>query len=563
MAFTTRPELSGTFGMVASTHWLASAAGMAVLERGGNAFDAAVAAGLALQVVEPHMNGPGGDLPLIFWDGAPHVLCGQGPAPAAASVAAYRDLGLELVPGTGHLAACVPGAFDAWMLLLRDHGTFELADVAQYAIGFARDGFPAMPGIVRAIAALEPSWEESARLWGSVPAVGARLRNPLLADTYERLARSAGASREARIDAARDAFYRGFVAEAIVAAVQVPAVDSTGERHAGVLAGDDLASFSASVEAPASFDFRDWTVFKTGPWGQGPVFLQQLALLDGLELGPFLGVDHLHFVIECAKLAFADREAWYGDSAPVPLEQLLSRPYADSRRGLVGEEASSELRPGLDGRLPSVRAGAAAGAGAGEPTLSGDTCHLDVADRFGNLVSATPSGGWLQSSPAIPGLGFVLGTRAQMFWLEEGLPASLMPGRRPRTTLSPSMALRDDGTVLAFGTPGGDQQDQWSLELFLAHAVYGRDLQAAIAAPMFHTSHFPSSFYPRAAQPRRVEVAGRLPLQNVDELRSRGHEVDVGEDWSLGRLSAISRSSDGVLRGAANPRGMQGYAVGR
>ncbi len=545
--FTTRPELSGTFGMVASTHWLASAAGMAVLERGGNAFDAAVATGLALQVVEPHLNGPGGDLPILLWDGEARVICGQGPAPAAATIAAYRARGLELVPGTGPLAACVPGAFDAWMLLLRDFGTLEFADVAAYAIGYARDGFPALPGIVSAIARIDPAWTHSLALWRSQ---GTRLRNPLLADTYERLARSPGGTREARIDAARDAWYRGWVAEAIVAG------------HDGFLSGDDLASFSATVEAPVSLDFRGWTVFKTGPWGQGPVLLQQLALLDGLELGDFLGIDHVHTVLEGAKLAFADREAFYGDSAPVPLDTLLSRAYAAERRGLIGHEASGELRPGLDGRLPSVKTGGAVTAGAGEPTR-GDTCHLDVADRFGNLVSATPSGGWLQSSPAIDGLGFCLGTRAQMFWLEEGLPASLLPGRRPRTTLSPSLARHEDGTVLAFGTPGGDQQDQWSLELFLAHVVFGLDLQAAIDAPMFHSEHFPSSFYPRESLPLRVEIEARAPARTIEALRARGHDVVVSDDWSLGRLSAVSRAPDGVLRGAANPRGMQGYAVGR
>ena len=550
MPFTTRPELSGTFGMVASTHWLASAAGMAVLEGGGNAFDAAVAAGLALQVVEPHLNGPGGDLPVLLWDGAPRVICGQGPAPAGATIEAYRSRGLDLVPGTGPLAACVPGAFDAWMLLLRDFGTLELADLACFAIGYARDGFPALPGIVRAIQAVaRQGWPASEELWLPAPAVGARMRNPVLADTYARIVSEAvGPSREARIDAARDAWYRGFVAEAL--------------DGAGLLTSDDLARFSATVEAPASLDFGAWTVFKTAPWGQGPVFLQQLALLDGAELGPFLGVEHVHRVVEGAKLAFADREAWYGDSAPVPLELLLSREYAAARRSLVGEVASGDLRPGgPDPRLPAPHGGAVE-VGIGEPTL-GDTCHIDVADRFGNLVSATPSGGWLQSSPAIPGLGFCLGTRAQMFWLEEGLPASLVPGRRPRTTLSPSLARRDDGTVLAFGTPGGDQQDQWSFEFFLAHALFGLDLQAAIDAPMFHTSHFPSSFYPREARPRSLFIEARAPAETVSALRARGHDVHVEPEWSLGRLSAVSRAPDGVLRGAANPRGMQGYAVGR
>jgi gamma-glutamyltranspeptidase/glutathione hydrolase len=200
--------------------------------------------------------------------------------------------------------------------------------------------------------------------------------------------------------------------------------------------------------------------------------------------------------------------------------------------------------------------------GTGEPTR-GDTCHLDVADRWGNLVSATPSGGWLQSSPALLDLGFCLGTRAQMFWLEPGLPASLVPGKRPRTTLSPSLAVHEDGTVLSFGTPGGDQQDQWSLEFFLAHAAFGLSLQAAIDAPMFHTAHFPSSFYPRDAEPRRVEIEARAPAATIAGLRERGHDVVVTEDWSLGRLSAVSRAPDGLLRAAANPRGMQGYALGR
>jgi gamma-glutamyltranspeptidase / glutathione hydrolase len=569
MSFTTRPELSGTFGMVASTHWLASAAGMAVLEGGGNAFDAAVATGLALQVVEPHLNGPGGDLPVLLWDGSSvKVICGQGPAPAAASVAAYRDLGLELVPGTGPLAACVPGAFDGWMLLLRDFGTWELGDVLRYAIGYARDGFPALPNIVAAIsrveALLRDEWTTSGELWLPCPRPGAQLRNLALADTYERIVQEAhGPTREARIDAARDAWYRGFVAEAIVATMDTPAMDSSGERHTGLLSGDDLAGFSATVEEPASLEFRGWTVHKTPPWGQGPVFLQQLALLDGLELGDFLSADHIHTVVESAKLCFADREAWYGDSAPVPLELLLSREYAEERRALVGEEASGELRPGgPDPRLPEPVAAAAA-AGVGEPTVQGDTCHIDVADRWGNLVSATPSGGWLQSSPAVPGLGFCLGTRAQMFWLQDGLATSLVGGKRPRTTLSPSLATHEDGTVLAFGTPGGDQQDQWSLEMFLAHAVFGHNLQEAIDAPMFHTDHFPSSFYPRAAEPRSLRVESRVDERTVAELRRRGHEVEVVDGWSLGRLSGVSRAPDGVLRAGANPRGMQGYAVGR
>jgi gamma-glutamyltranspeptidase / glutathione hydrolase len=574
---TTRPELVGTFGMVGSTHWLASAAGMRLLERGGNAFDAAVAAGLTLQVVEPHMNGPGGDLPILFWSerlGEARVLCAQGPAPAGATIRRFEELGFDLMPGTGLLAACVPGAFDGWMLLLRDFGTAQLADVMAPAIEYAEQGFPLVSEIAASIAEVEQlfrdEWTTSGALYlaDGVPSPGSLFRNPALAATYRRIVREAerrSPGRDVQIDAARDAFYRGFVAEAIV--------DWTSS-NAGLITGDDLASWEASYETPLTVDYEGLTICKTGPWGQGPVFLQQLALLAGFDLEAMgLGsADYLHTVLECAKLAFADREAWYGDPsfADVPVAELLSARYAERRRALVGDEASSELRPGSPAgrppRLPSFRPAEAVSPllGAGEPSLrTGDTCHVDVADRFGNLVSATPSGGWLQSSPVIPSLGFPLGTRAQMFVLEDGLPNSLAPGKRPRTTLSPSLALRDGEPYMAFGTPGGDQQDQWSLAFLLGHVHFGLNLQAAIEAPAFHTTHFPSSFYPRQAFTRWVHVEGRCPGHVVEELRRRGHEVQVEGDWALGRLSAVARGRDGTLRGAANPRGTHGYAVGR
>src|SRR5215211_5480856 len=333
------------------------------------------------------------------------------------------------------------------------------------------------------------------------------------------------------------------------------------------------------LEGPATLDYHGYTVCKTGLWGQGPVFLQQLALLAGFDLVS-MGhntVDYIHTIVECAKLAFADREAHYGDPRFVdaPPEELLHPSYAEARRELIGEDASFELRPGTAGgrtrRLPDQPEASAGGtAGAGEPTLprddqgSGDTCRVDVVDRHGNIVSATPSGGWLQSSPVIPGLGFPLGTRAQMFWLTENLPNSLAGGKRPRTTLTPSLALREGEPYLAFGTPGGDQQDQWSLNFFLSHVHFGLNLQEAIDAPNFHTEHFPSSFYPRTAAPGKIVVEDRLDPDVIAGLRARGHYLDVVDGWSLGRLSAVSRNTmDGSLRGAANPRGMQGYAVGR
>ena len=543
--------------MVASTHWLASAVGMSVLERGGNAFDAAVAAGFTLQVVEPHLNGPGGDLPAVFWSaerGEPLVLCAQGVSPAAATIERFRELGHGLVPGTGVLAACVPGAFGGWLMLLRDLGTWRLEDVLEAAIGYAAEGYPVVPGITATIERVEPllrEWPASAELYLPAPRPGTLFRNPRLAATYRRICDEArGGSREEEIERARVLFYEGFVADEI---------DRFSRGQSGLLTGDDLRDWAPTIEPPVTYDYADYTVCKTGPWGQGPVFLQQLALLAGFDVADMSGAEFVHTVTECAKLAFADRDALYGD-AGVPLEHLLSKEYNDERRRLVAEEASFELRPGL-GRMPRP-VEAKATLGSGEPTLASDTVHLDVADRFGNLVSATPSGGWLDSSPTIPALGWPLGTRAQMFWLEEGLPSSLAPRKRPRTTLSPGLALRRGEPYLAFGTPGGDQQDQWALHVFLRHVHLGLDLQAAIDAPEFHTDHFPSSFYPRGVKLGSLSVESRLGDEAIRELRERGHDLTVAEPWSLGRVSAVARE-DGQLKAAANPRLMQGYAVGR
>ncbi|MGW0709497.1 gamma-glutamyltransferase family protein [Streptomyces sp. NPDC002643] len=595
--------------MVSSTHWLASQSAMAVLEDGGNAYDAAVAAGFVLHVVEPHLNGPAGEVPIILAtaDGEVRVLCGQGVAPAGATIAHYTSLGLELVPGTGPLAAAVPGAFDAWMLLLRDYGTKDLADVLKYAIGYADDGHAPVENVgatVESVRALfEEEWISSAEVYlpgGKAPRPGEPFRNPALAATWRRLlAEVAGAGdREARIEAAREVWRSGFIAEALVRQSARPTMDTSGERHSGTLTTADLSGWSASYETPATYDWNGWTVCKARAWSQGPAFLQQLALLPP-ELPAYGSAEYVHLLVEGCKLAMADREAWYGDAAPVPLDELLSEEYNAGRRALIGGTASYELRPGSPGgRTPrmSVHARVAAGGGprfsplgVGEPTVAGhavslvpgepevaadgatrgDTCHLDVVDRWGNMVAATPSGGWLQSNPVVPELGFPLGTRLQMAWLDEGLPNSLTPGRRPRTTLTPSLALRDGVPVMAFGTPGGDQQDQWQPHFFLAVALRppvrgGLDLQGAIDAPNWHNDGFPSSFYPRGLRPGSLTVESRMPAEVVGELRRLGHDVTVGPAWSEGRLCAVARDpATGVLSAAANPRGMQGYAVGR
>jgi gamma-glutamyltranspeptidase / glutathione hydrolase len=593
---TTRPTLHGTFGMVASTHWLASQSAMAVLEGGGNAFDAVVAGCFVLHVAEPHMNGAGGEMPAIFSvrGGSPIVLCGQGPAPEAASAARLRDLGLDLIPGSGPVAAVVPGAVDALLLLLRDYGTRSVRDTLGYAVWYARHGIPLYADVCAKIATVqqlfEEHWPTSAELWlpgGTPPQPGELHRNSAYADTLERLitqSEAAGASREAQIDAARSAWKEGFVADAVDKFQRQPFMDSSGGDHCGLVTAADMARFSATYEQPLTTRFCDWMIAKTGPWAQGPALLQTLNLLSAAasdfgEMDPS-SADGIHLVAEAMKLSFADREAWYGDSRDVPISDLLSADYATARAALITATASAELRPGSPGgREPRIArlAATAVARGSrpgwtGDPAVSaglgeakGDTCHIDVADRWGNLISATPSGGWLHGSPVIPGLGFSMTTRLQMFWLEEGLASSLAPGRRPRTTLTPTMVMRDDGIpVLACGTPGGDQQDQWQLGFLLRHLCGGMGIQEAIDAPAWHTTSFPSSFFPRGADAAGLVIEDRIGLGTRADLAARGHAVTVAAGWSLGRVCAVGRDPEsGVLTAGANPRGMHAYAVGR
>ncbi len=593
--FTTRPEIRGTFGVATSTHWIASAVGMSILEKGGNAFDAAVATALTLQVVEPHLNGPAGDMPAIFHSvraGRTEVLCAQGPAPRAATIEHYRAQGLTLVPGSGLLATVVPGAFDGWMLMLRDHGTMGLREVLQPAIDYARDGHPVLPRVSNMIADLAgffaQEWPSSAEVWtpdGRAPGPNTLFRNPDLARTYERLVEIGEAfdgPREGQIDKTREAWRSGFVADAIFDYLaDAHVMDVSDAKHSAVLARKDMEDWEATYEPALTCEYAGWTLHKTGPWGQGPVLLQALALLKGIDIAAMDpdGDEFVHTVIEAMKLAYADREAYYGDPdhSDIPIEYLLSDAYAQERRKLITARASHDQRPG---RVPGFEHLADAciaraaqdfgvtGVAAQEPTMAhltekrGDTVHLDIIDRWGNMVASTPSGGWLQSSPVIPGLGFPLNSRAQMFWLEDGLPSSLAPGRRPRTTLTPSLAEKD-GARLVFGTPGGDQQDQWQLIWFLRFVHFGMNLQEAMDAPLFHSMHFQGSFYPREARPGEMMIEPAFDDHVIEALRKRGHKVTVAEPWSVGRLTAAMRQADGQLRAAATPRMMQAYAVGR
>ena len=606
--FTTRPEILGTFGVVGSTHWLATAAAMAILEKGGNAFDAAVAGGFVLQVVEPHMNGLGGDLPILFYDAARKevkAVCGQGPAPAGATLDHYRREGMNIMPGSGLLATVIPGAFDAWMIMLRDHGYLPPRAVLEMAIGYAEKGWPMISLVAQTIERVadlfRDEWQSSAATWmpgGQAPKAGELFTNPGLAATYKRLlgeGEAAGGDRVQQIEAMRRAWRQGFVADAIDRFCRTTeAMDTSGQRHRGVLTGQDMAGWQATYEQPLSVDYHNATVFKTGFWGQGPIALQQLKILEGYDLAKLdpNGPDFVHLVTEACKLAMADREAYYGDPnfVKVPGDTLLSADYAAKRRAQIGEGASQALLPGaIPGYSAKIDFTLAErdgtddvfdAMGAGEPVKQsdyerqhhvpvgprgsgkGDTCHLDVIDRWGNMVSATPSGAWLQSSPTIPELGFCLNSRAQMFWLEEGTPATLQPGKRPRTTLSANIAFIDGKPAMAYGTPGGDYQDQWPLTFFLRHLHHGLNLQEAIDAPMFNTDHMPSSFWPHTADLGSLTLEARFAPATVTELERRGHRIKLLDGWSQGRLSACRRDGT-LLRAGANPRFMQGYAAGR
>lgn len=599
----TRPELRGTFGFAASTHWLATATAQSVLERGGTAVDAAVAAAFVLHVVEPHLNGPGGDLTAIVAPAGEHpfVLAGQGAAPEAATIEHYRGLGLDEIPGAGPLAAAVPGSVVAWLHLLATRGTWELRDVLAPAIGYARDGHPVHENVVRTIRAVAPlfeqHWPTSAAQWmpsGRIPEPGDMITNEPWAQLLGRLmaAGDAAGTRESRVHAAI-ALWNEVVGAAVEEFVQIPVRHSIGGELPGVLTAADLAAYAPAEEQPASLTFGGVQVLKAGLWTQGPALLQSLAILDAvaaergdaaLDPSTALGV---HTITEALKLALADRDAWFADPAGLAarglvdpqalLADLLDPAYAAERAALIGDAASREVRPGRPGGrepwMPPVREAGTAAAplpGSGEPTLDragrqrGDTCHLDVVDRHGTLISATPSGGWLQSSPTIPALGFCLGTRLQMMWLDAASPSALEPDIRPRSTLSPTMLVRDGRVVEALGTPGGDQQDQWQLLYLLRRIVGGYEPQQAIDAPMFHTDAMVASFEPRTVQTASLTVEARLGDAVIDELRARGHAVTVMGPWSLGRLSAVGiEHSRGWMFAAANSRGNQGYAAGR
>jgi gamma-glutamyltranspeptidase/glutathione hydrolase len=582
--FTTRPVIRGFHGVVAAGHYVAAEIGMRILEAGGNAIDAGVASVFALTLLKPQSAGIGGECPILIYHHSPDpalpnpvAISGQGVAPRRATIEWFRDHGIAAIPGDGLLATTVPATFDACVAALQRFGRLGLRETMGPVVELAAEGFAMYPALQRALHLRAdryrddyPTTAEVYLHMGEAPPLGWRLRKPAWASTFRRIvdaevhALHQGADRVAALEAARDVFYRGFVADEIgrfSAATKVP--DASGRAWNGLIEAGDLAAYRSRFEPAVTARYRGVDVHKCGPWTQGPVFLQQLGLLGGFDLA---GMGHnsaqyLHTLVEAAKLAFADRERWYGDPlfADVPMQRLLSREYAARRRGLMDPaRASAEFRPGDadDAHPPLVPPDPRAG--------NGDTTHVDVADEEGNLFAATPSGGWLESSPVIPALGFPLGSRLQVFNLDPAHPNSLAPGKRPRTTLTPSLVTRDGEPWMAFGTPGGDQQDQWTLQFLLNVVDFDMDLQSAIDAPVVHTLHFPSSFYPHETFPRLVVAEGRIDAAVLDDLRGRGHDVQVPGDWSSGEVTAVRfTSSTGLIEGAASPRAGAAYAIGR
>jgi gamma-glutamyltranspeptidase/glutathione hydrolase len=549
---TFHPRLLGTRGAVASNSNLSANAGADVLKAGGNAIDAAVAASFVEGLVNPQMHTLGGECPmLVRLAGESRVIAVNGnmAAPAKATPEAFRARGLADIPDSGILAAGVPAAFGALVTALTRWGTMPLREVIGPAIELAKNGFPVSEGlrnqhkfgIVPMQKRFEAEWPGSAKLYLPVPGVGAFLRNPGLARTFEYLA--------AQKDPL-EAFYQGDVAAEIA---------KFSKQHDGFLAREDLAAFETKIEEPVSLRLGDTELFKTGYWSQGPAELQTLALMWQFDLKSigFGTPDYCHLLAEAMKLAYADREQYYGDPAmaKVPADTLLAPDYTGKRAALIDmQRASLELRPGDAWQnaalLPEELTLAPKDWGPG-------TVHVDAVDAKGNMASFTPSGAWISSAEVIEPLGFPLSVRMMTFYLEPAHhPNVVAPGKRPRTTLTPSMAFRNGKPWMAFGTMGGDNQGQWLLQFYLCRAAFGMSIPEAIEAPRLSSEHTPGFFAPHASEPNRVRIEPRFGRAVLDELRRRGHDLDVAPDWTEGFVSCAAFDADtGLIEAGCDPRG--------
>ena len=538
--------------MASAGHYAAAHAAFLVLEGGGNAVDAGVAGGLVLGIVQSDIVNFAGVAPIMIrmaGTGRVITLDGLGIWPQKTDVRRFRDEFGGHIP-TGLLRTVTPAAPSAWLTALRDHGTMSFADVAQYALGLARDGFPVHPTMAEFVGSKVNEYKQFSRnaelyLPNGIPLkVGDHFVQTELAGTIQHLVdveqAAARLGRKEALDAVHDAFYRGDIARMIA------------DYHAaegGWLSFDDLASFRANYEEPVRTRWKGLDVFTCGPWCQGPVLGQILTILDGAGLEGLRHncADYIHLVTEAMKLAFADREAYYGDPrfVDVPLARLLSKDYAATRRSVIDLKTAIPAMPDPGALI-----------GEGSPGLSADTSYIAGIDRHGNTFSATPSD-TSYDTPLIPGLGLCPSSRGSQSFTRQGHPSCAGPGRRPRLTPNPCIAVQDDGSVMAFGTPGGDVQTQAMLQFILNVTLYGMDLGQAIDAPRFATYSFPSSFEPHDYWPGRLSIENRIAPAIRDDLAARGHKV---VEWPAvtamaGAICAVSRDANGTtLVGSADMR---------
>lgn len=581
----TRPTIMGTNGMVACGHWLASDAGANILKKGGNAFDAGAATVLAQSVLEFDLFGLGGEVPILIYpakENKVYSVDGNMTAPRGVSFDYFQKNGILMIPGDGFLAAGVCAVVDALVLVLDKWGTKSFAEVAADAIRLADKGFPMYNSfrnrIINTEKRFREEWPSSTAVFlpnGKVPAYGEIFIQKDLANTLKKLvaaevqAKKAGKNRSAALKAVRDRFYKGDIAEAIVKFQQTfECKDDTGKKHKGLLTLDDFKAYSAKLREPWTVNYMGYDVYKCGSWTQGPVFLQTLNILESFDLKTLKhnSADYLHVWIEAAKLAHADRHQYYGDPdfVDVPQKGLLSKEYAKERAKLIDKtKASTEFISG-DAWKYNDKPAPAKKMGFYPREWTAGTTGTRVMDAQGNMFSATPSGGWFNTSPIIPGLGFVLGTRAQMFDVDKpDSPRAWAPGKRPTTSLTPTLVIKDGKPFCILGTPGGDDQDQVTNQSFLNLVVFGMEVQSAIDEPKVVTKHFPSLFYPHQSFPAVMNANPGISPEVIKELQARGHKVTVLKAQFTDATTMIMYNPvTKVMSGGASPARDKQYVIG-
>ena len=589
-----RPPIMGVSHMVSAGHYLAAAAGYRIFEEGGNAIDAGVASGIAINVTLPNLATFGGVAPIIIYHAASDsvvTISGLGRWPRAASIEYFNQNAGGDLP-FGILRTVVPAAADAWLTALERYGTMTFEQVVAPALELAEDGFPLSAHVEASLRALKPqsdledggdgglpSWPSTRAVLmpnGRPLEVGERLVQKDLARTFRRLIEvekaNSSKGREAAVRAARDFFYKGEIAEEMA---------RFSQEQGGLLTLQDLKDFSVKIEEPEVGRFKEYSVYTCGPWCQGPVVAQTLQMLEDDDLVG-LGhnsADYIHLLSQALNLAFSDRHHYYGDPdhVEVPIKGLLSKEYTTARRKAIDmERAYPEMPPPGEPWSYQGKPAMSRAAQRKEVQLPGgqehDTSYTCAVDRWGNAFSATPSDSMF-GSPVIPGLGFILSSRGTQSWLDPDHPSSLQPWKRPRLTPNPAIALKDGKLFMPFGTPGGDTQATAMVQMFLNIVEFSMDPQQAIEQPRFVPWNFPNSFWPHTYVPGRLDVEGRIPESTVQELSRRGHDVKVMDDWTvlmppkttdaMGALSAILVDQEsGVLKGGADPR-HDTYAIGR